>query len=91
MNDRSLEHLAERVVAMAQKLGATGVECTASEGDHFSVTVHGKRNSLQKRQIHTPKISREFASSRYSVAQPGSPPAKTKANQRFAVGAPNAS
>lgn len=39
MSQVGLEELARRVIRDSMKAGATGVECTASEGEHFSVTV----------------------------------------------------
>lgn len=34
-----LEEIAQRVIGMARRAGATGVECTVSEGDEFEVNV----------------------------------------------------
>lgn len=45
----NLEELASGVIEQAKKGGATGAECTISEGDHFSVNVRmGEIESLQE-------------------------------------------
>jgi PmbA protein len=45
----NLEELASGVIEQAKKGGATGAECTISEGDHFSVSVRmGEIESLQE-------------------------------------------
>lgn len=47
MRELSLERLAEHIVGMARERGATGSECTASEGEHFSVGIRmGEVESL---------------------------------------------
>ena len=45
----NLEELASGVIEQAKKGGATGAECTVSEGDHFSASVRmGEIESLQE-------------------------------------------